>query len=240
MGFFDSLADGFRAVGNTVTSAVTGFADFAQTQGGQTILAPFAQAGAQALLQKITPQRQQMLAQGQMSPNTGRERQGTQPSFQVFNPSAGNFQIPGAILNANPLLSGQSFTIPPGVIAAGKNVAVGALGGLLGSIFGNDERSTEPGQPRVSAGGGNVAVLPGGAQTGGGAVGFPGGAAPLFNLSQGGRVSPRSLVMTLNPANGNPVFFRHVGRPVLYSGDLATCKRVKKISARVRRSVGGR
>ncbi len=45
----------------------------------------------------------------------------------------------------------------------------------------------------------------------------------------------RQLVMAMNPVTGNPTFFRHVGRPILFSGDLATCRRVNKVAARARR-----
>jgi hypothetical protein len=43
-----------------------------------------------------------------------------------------------------------------------------------------------------------------------------------------------------NPRTGRPVWFRPVGQPILFSGDVATVKRVKRIAARARRVTGGR
>jgi len=42
-------------------------------------------------------------------------------------------------------------------------------------------------------------------------------------------------IMARNPATGRINTWRNAGRPVLYSGDLATCKRVNKIGSRFAR-----
>jgi hypothetical protein len=49
-----------------------------------------------------------------------------------------------------------------------------------------------------------------------------------------------SLFAMPNPATGRLTWFRPAGRPVLFSGDLATCKRVRKIAGHARRRLGGR
>lgn len=41
-----------------------------------------------------------------------------------------------------------------------------------------------------------------------------------------------------NPVTGKATWFRPAGRPILWSGDLTTCKRVKRIARRARRSGG--
>ena len=41
-----------------------------------------------------------------------------------------------------------------------------------------------------------------------------------------------------NPVSGKATWFRPAGRPILWSGDLTTCKRVKRIARRARRSGG--
>lgn len=43
---------------------------------------------------------------------------------------------------------------------------------------------------------------------------------------------PRKLIMQLNPSSGNPTFFRHAGRPIMFSGDRAICRGVEKIARR--------
>lgn len=47
-------------------------------------------------------------------------------------------------------------------------------------------------------------------------------------------VRPLPLIMATNPVNGKITFWKHAGRPILFSGDLATCKRVAKIARRAR------
>lgn len=72
--------------------------------------------------------------------------------------------------------------------------------------------------------------------------------APDFNLPFGGTffrptmrgVTAKHLVMLMHPVTGNPVWYRNVGRPILFSGDAATCRRVRKVSGKAFRSSGGR
>lgn len=99
-------------------------------------------------------------------------------------------------------------------------------------------------------------ALPGGAAVlraagrGLGALGIAGGLQELFGgggngmdevgffqATMGG-VRVKSTVLLRHPITGAPVFFKHAGRPILFSGDLRTCKRVNKIAARARRSRG--
>lgn len=48
-------------------------------------------------------------------------------------------------------------------------------------------------------------------------------------------VTANREIVARNPVTGRMAVWRHMGRPVLYSGDLATCKRVGKIAGRVGR-----
>lgn len=60
---------------------------------------------------------------------------------------------------------------------------------------------------------------------------------------QGARtVRPNSTVLVCNPESGEPVFFKHAGRPILFSGDLTACRRVERVAKRARRASrrGGR
>ena len=63
-----------------------------------------------------------------------------------------------------------------------------------------------------------------------------GAASTLFRRPGMMGMRPRSLVMVPNPVTGKPTFFRHVGQPILFSGDLRAAKRVRKVAARARKS----
>lgn len=76
---------------------------------------------------------------------------------------------------------------------------------------------------------------------GGGATVPSGGVGELMNLpqvytptAQGARA--KSRVITVNPVTGSLTYYKNMGKPILYSGDLAACKRVRKIAARARRA----
>lgn len=65
----------------------------------------------------------------------------------------------------------------------------------------------------------------------GGAIG---GQTTFFR--QGGPVARAvPLIMVPNPVTGAPTFFKHAGRPILFSGDLIACKRVARLASRARR-----
>jgi len=68
-------------------------------------------------------------------------------------------------------------------------------------------------------------------------AGFAGGCPSLFSAG-GMSARPVSMFMVPNPVTGKPTFFKHAGRPILFSGDLRACKTVNKIAARARRSRG--
>ncbi len=51
---------------------------------------------------------------------------------------------------------------------------------------------------------------------------------------------PRSTVMLPNPVTGKPTWFKHAGRPILWTGDLAATRRVARVAARARKSRGRR
>ncbi len=53
-------------------------------------------------------------------------------------------------------------------------------------------------------------------------------------------VVPIRDLTDVNPATGKTHFWRHMGTPVLFSGDLATVKRVSRIASRVNRRLGRR
>lgn len=70
-------------------------------------------------------------------------------------------------------------------------------------------------------------------------AGFAGGCPSLFSAG-GMSARPVSMFMVPNPVSGKPTFFKHAGRPILFSGDLRACKTVNRIAARARRVRGRR
>ncbi len=97
----------------------------------------------------------------------------------------------------------------------------------------------------ASFGGPPMAVFPGGFETAGfdlpffdvapqGSLAASGGCPPLFQPNRVG-VRPIPLIMVPNPVTGAPTFFKHAGRPILFSGDLRASKLVNRIARRARR-----
>ena len=59
--------------------------------------------------------------------------------------------------------------------------------------------------------------------------------APMF-VPTAATVRPAALVMVPNPVTGAPTFFKHAGRPILFSGDLRASKMVDRLARRARRA----
>ena len=123
--------------------------------------------------------------------------------------------------------SALSFAGNPAALGfAGVPAAAGAastgLGSVLQSILGGAAAGTA-----VGGLGGLGFNLPGGLEEVGSGTGVFG-----LDMFEPGRSSQRArrLLMANNPTTGNPTFWRHVGSPVLFSGDLALNKRIQKIA----------
>jgi hypothetical protein len=91
------------------------------------------------------------------------------------------------------------------------------FGGVIGSFL----------APSAGGGGASLPTLPGVA---------PGG---IFQVTRPG-LRARSLFHITNPSTGREVWYRNVGQPILFSGDLRTCKRVKKVARLAARARGPR
>lgn len=72
---------------------------------------------------------------------------------------------------------------------------------------------------------------------GGGAVAEAPFGGTIFRQTPAG-LRARSLVEVVNPYTGKKSWYRNVGRPILFSGDLRACRRVRKIAGRARRARG--
>ena len=111
-----------------------------------------------------------------------------------------------------------------GMMAAPVALPGGALiGGLMRQI---------PGILGGAAGGALVAG------SGGGDIELPYGGT-IFNVTPTG-LRAKSMVEIVNPMTGRKSWYRNVGRPILFSGDLRVCKRVDRVARRARSARRGR
>lgn len=76
------------------------------------------------------------------------------------------------------------------------------------------------------------------AETGERLSGLIGGKVSLFRYPTGNRARAIPVVAVPHPETGQPVYFRHVGRPILFSGDVATAKRVRRVASRLHSKMG--
>ncbi len=127
------------------------------------------------------------------------------------------------------------------------------LGGLFGGGgFGGDTfnlirslvQEREPGRALAFPGGASLIGESAGMLEfgGGGGAGVcpPGGITSPFVASNATGLRKNSAWVVCNPVNGKMEWAKFAGKPLLWSGDLAACKRVKKIAGRARRASGGR
>ncbi len=64
--------------------------------------------------------------------------------------------------------------------------------------------------------------------------GMTGGLPTMYRYGQT-RATPVREIQAVNPDTGKIGVWKYMGRPILYTGDLAACKRVQRISRRVAR-----
>ncbi len=135
------------------------------------------------------------------------------PERLVARPSAGALPVGAALSTGIESLFNIGGTMP--VLPGGAQFQQAGLGSsLLGGVLGG--LGTEA-LGLFGGGGGGLPALPGVA---------PGG---IFRVTQPG-LRARSLFHITNPSTGREVWYRNVGQPILFSGDLRTCKRVRKIA----------
>lgn len=76
----------------------------------------------------------------------------------------------------------------------------------------------------------------------GGGIQLSGGPAGFFFRAPGAGVGARpvSTITLPIPGTNRMATWKYMGRPLLYSGDLAAAKRVRRVASRAKRRVGGR
>lgn len=150
------------------------------------------------------------------------------PATQPYGvmPGSERALLPGGIMPAAPVTRSQTF--PAYGYAQPANVATALLG--AGRAVMPIIRRNLPGVAGGLLAGEAIEELFAGA-TGGfaGAVAIPGGGtSPMFAPTL---TTARPVPFHVpNPVTGREVWFKPAGRPILFSGDLATARRVKKIA----------
>ena len=141
-----------------------------------------------------------------------------------------------------PRLTTQPVVQQAGIFPEFDLPSMGDIGSFLGGIFAPETEAAMPGH------GGEMVVLPGGSIAGGLAefAGLGMGVSQLAMLPPGIAFRPsmaglraRRELTAINPLTGSISVFRNMGRPVLYTGDFAAAKRVRRVASRARRRMGG-
>ena len=151
----------------------------------------------------------------------------TQPATLGSGPESAQSMVqqasPAAILPAIGLGLDIAHEIHPGGIT-------GAARDVWNWATTDIRERTHPGMT-----GGAMPVLPGGAIAPGGQsmVGQPYGGMVFRPAPSGPRA--RSVLQIQNPYTGRMMWYRNMGTPILWSGDLSSAKRVRKAASRARR-----
>ncbi len=132
--------------------------------------------------------------------------------------------IAGPPLDIGIPFSREEFVGIPQALPGGAQTRAG-IGGAIGRLL--------PGIVGGAAGGGLLDFF-----LGGGGDDLPDlpGVPPggIFRVV-GPTVRARHLVRVTNPVTGRDVWYRNVGRPILFAGDIRTCRRVEKVARLARR-----
>lgn len=219
-------------------SVLSGAPDMTDTTDATSLNFPsFGSAVASALAAVASPVASFFGAQTTLAQNSNAR-------VMMRGPAGAGFPMLGMGIASNPIVGTQNYGVPGGMIGpptpaqaartpgyftggspAGQGF--GALaGGLLGDLVGGPV-----GGALGAVGGemvGNYFSEPGAAGAGGGAM-MPG---PYT-----GGVRRVSMFVTTDPVTGATVAVRKLGRPVLWSGDLAAYKRVMRVARKVSRFV---
>lgn len=236
MGWSDLFASVGRAISSGVGSFGQGAVDFV---GGVSDVVTGLSGSIGEIFQTASPYIE--LGTSIFGGNDGGGRSEAQPTFiggydspmGQFGglqpaPSPAFFPPAGAppTFGAQQFLPGRTFPTP-GDIQGGGDMAIGSILPTLARVGGALART-------------------GPAMLGGAVLGevLESAVSPQQQQAAGGLMSPfkatargasAQTFVTSNPVTGATTWFKPAGRPILWSGDLSSCKRVTKIARRARR-----
>ena len=219
MGFFDTISGAGRALLGGVQSIVGTLGDVV------TATAPiFGPPLAQALAQRVA-------GGGALPTFAPRPVQGFAPQFdpRLLQPGfGGQFRAPAPTPFRSVLPFAPGVPVAPGFSgpqAGGFQLASFPSGGFIPGISGGGFQTAGFDLPFIDI-----------TRQGGGAT-LSALTSPFLPSMAGARAQP---FVAPNPVTGKITWFRPAGRPILWSGDLTTCKRVNRIARRARRARGPR
>jgi len=153
------------------------------------------------------------------------------PPSYFFDFGTGGLNVP--YFTSSPSIGGAYGSMDPwGSVLSGIGSAGSSIASIINAIRG----------PQAMPGGMSFVPTTQPGVMGGLAQALTGGnacpTAPFAN-SASSAVSAQHFVVA-HPVTGRAVWFKPAGRPILWSGDLSACRRVRKIAGRARRRLGGR
>jgi hypothetical protein len=167
-------------------------------------------------------------------------------------------QAQGRGVNTVPSFPGSAAGLPissaggPGFISPGQAAEARMFGGLtnqfigagaIGPVLGGAARALPSiirGVGGILAGKEVIDIVRGGGNGGGFSMpSLPSGGACApsapFKAGCNGATAVATTFMVCNPVSGKQTWFKPAGRPILWSSDLAACKRVGKVASKARR-----
>lgn len=166
-------------------------------------------------------------AQTRLARTLGTAAPGMTPTLAGTTPTT----VAGGLIPGRSFATGgDTMTILPGYQQAAMgfdiNQILGGAADVLGALGYEPGTGAPPGTVQQPAG---VPTGPAGLPMAG-----AGGLSPA-GMFTSGYTSARPIreIQQVNPVTGKIHVWRHMGNPVLYSGDLATCRRVDRVAKRV-------
>lgn len=246
MGFTDTMKGVGRALGGLLETGI------------ETLGPPLMQMGAQALVNKVFPNQQPQFGSYQPRygtlPQPQSYRQPQQYAPQQYSAPGAGYILPepqrlpylpfGATNQAvpyswTPITPARTATPQPaygGGYAPAVYSPASGIGSAVGSIY--DYFTGDTSMPAFP-----TTTFQGAPGTQGGGLGGElmerlrgaAGGLPTMYRYGGQRITPVREIQAQNPETGKIGVWKYMGRPILYTGDLAACKRVSRVARRVAR-----
>jgi hypothetical protein len=150
------------------------------------------------------------------------------PATVFTGTGAPTTRFPGTLI-----AGGAGFPVDPARLVRGGTFQVANVALPGGAPIGEAGLGTELGIGAIERG---FNFLFGG---GGGGGAVANGAVQLFRPTATS-IRPARVIVVPHPQTGAPIFFGHLGRPLLFSRDLSAARRVDRLARRARRVKRGR
>lgn len=220
MSFLDDLTSGIGDVASTIGQTLGGIVQGLPALAGVAVKAApqIMQFERQQQMQKFQERALKTAFTRMPTLGLGVQARPILPSSLGYGSApAGGIMVP-LLGGPNTGVYGGAMNFGSGAMGTGAEVG-GGIGGVLGEIFGG---------PAGALGGAGLGA------------GLGAGIGGLGGLMFGGSGLPANFgknVMTATNARGQTVLVRSLGRPILWSGDLAAARRVQRVARKIGRFV---